>query len=178
MRSLRMKNIEYNENAILELETAIKEEKNIRTYKRISVVLKHYQGFSNRSISEIDGIDVHSVAKYIKSYKNEGLEALTSKKSPGAPRKLTIEQEDSIAEVIINNTPDEVGFDSRKNWTIELARQWVISNFNINISHNGMYVILHRLNLSYTRPTYVLKKANKEKQENFKLDFEVLKKTP
>lgn len=37
-------------------------------------------------------------------------------------------------------------------------------------------MILHRLNLSYTRPTYVLKKANKEKQENFKLDSEVQKK--
>lgn len=41
-----------------------------------------------------------------------------------------------------------------------------------------MAVILHRLNLSYTRPTYVLKKADKEKQESFKQDFEELKKTP
>ena len=39
-----------------------------------------------------------------------------------------------------------------------------------------MAVILHRLNLSYTRPTYVLKKADPEKQEIFKFDFEALKK--
>ena len=31
-----------------------------------------------------------------------------------------------------------------------------------------MAVILHRLNISYTRPTYVLKKADPEKQEIFK----------
>lgn len=36
--------------------------------------------------------------------------------------------------------------------------------------------MLHRLNLSYTRPTYVLKKADKEKQEEFKVTFEGLKK--
>ncbi len=41
-----------------------------------------------------------------------------------------------------------------------------------------MATVLHRLNLSYTRPTYVLAKVDKLKQENFKKDFEVLKKTP
>lgn len=40
----------------------------------------------------------------------------------------------------------------------------------------GIAYILHRLNLSYTRPTYVLAKSHKEKQEKFKNDFEVLKK--
>ena len=38
--------------------------------------------------------------------------------------------------------------------------------------------VLYRLNLSYTRPTYVLKNADPIKQEKFKEDFEVLKKTP
>ena len=40
-----------------------------------------------------------------------------------------------------------------------------------------MLQVLHRLNLSYTRPTYTLEKADIEKQENFKQDFEVLKKS-
>lgn len=43
--------------------------------------------------------------------------------------------------------------------------------------HSAMCLVLHRLNLSYTRPTYVLAKADKIKQEKFKEDFEVLKKT-
>jgi len=57
-----------------------------------------------------------------------------------------------------------------------LVRQWVIKEFNIKMSHRGIAYVLHRLNLSYTRPTYVLAKADKEKQEKFKNDFEVLKK--
>ena len=40
-----------------------------------------------------------------------------------------------------------------------------------------MWVILHRLNLSYTRATYVLKKADKDKQAKFIEDFKELKKT-
>ena len=99
-------------------------------------------------------------------------------KSSGAPRKLNSEQEKKLIDVIINNTPDEVGFNSRKNWTIELAQNWVLNNFKISIKHSSMGVILHRLNLSYTRPTYVLAKADKNKQEEFKKDFQSLKKTP
>lgn len=178
MARLNKKDVEYNKAAISEIKIAMKEEKNLRTYKRYSVVLKHFQGFTNRSISAMEGLDVHSVATYIKTYKEHGIGALTAKKSTGAPRKLSKEQEDIIVDLITNNTPDEVGFDSRKNWTIELVRQWIISNFNIIIKHSSMAVILHRLNLSYTRPTYVLKKADKEKQEIFKSNFEALKKTP
>lgn len=41
-----------------------------------------------------------------------------------------------------------------------------------------MALVLHRLNLSYTTPTYVLAKADKLKQEKFRTDFETLKKAP
>lgn len=42
--------------------------------------------------------------------------------------------------------------------------------------HSAVYVAISRLNLNYTRPIYVLAKANIEKQEKLKKDFEVLKK--
>lgn len=178
MKRLNKNDVKYNEAVISELKIAMKTEKNLRTYKRYSVVLKHFQGFTNRSIADMEDLDVHSVATYIKTYRDQGIEALTAKKSIGAPRKLNKEQEEIILNLVTNNTPDEVGFENRKNWTIELVRQWIITNFNITIQHSSMAVILHRMNLSYTRPTYVLAKADKEKQEIFKSDFETLKKTP
>ena len=175
---IQMVIIKDNQNAILELESAMRKTKNLRMYKRYCVVLKHFQGFKNKTIAEMEGLEEHAVGSYIKKYKTKGLDGLAAKKAPGAPRKLNNEQEQKLISVITNNTPDEVGFECRKNWTIELIRQWVIVNFNIIIKHSSMAVILHRLNLSYTRPTYVLKKADKEKQETFKKDFENLKKTP
>lgn len=50
-------------------------------------------------------------------------------------------------------------------------------NFNIMIKHSSMALILHRLKSSYTRVTYVLKKADKEKLETLKKDFENIKNT-
>lgn len=54
-----------------------------------------------------------------------------------------------ILEVVTNKNPDQVGFECRKNWVIELIRQWGIKEFNITICHRGMTEVLYRLNLSY-----------------------------
>ncbi len=97
-------------------------------------------------------------------------------KSTGAPRLLTQEQEQQLFEVITTKTPDEVGFPNRKNWDSNIARQWVHNNFGVQYSPRGMLEVLHRLNLSFTRPTYTLAKADPQKQEEFKQEFELLKK--
>jgi transposase len=166
------------QKSIAELKSAIKDTKNVRMYKRYIVVLRHFEGYSNVEIAEMVSLEKHAVSEYIRNYMNSGLAGLEMKYSTGAPRKLNKEQEKVIIETVTENTPDEVGFECRKNWTIELIRQWVINTFNIVMSHSGMAEVLHRLNLSYTRPTYVMKKADKEKQEEFKIKFEGLKKTP
>ena len=97
------------------------------------------------------------------------------KRTPGAKRKLNPEQEKMIFEVVTNKTLHQVGFEYRNKWTIELIRQWVIKQFNVTMCHRGMEEVLYRLNLSYTLPTYVMAKADKNKQEKFKNDFEELK---
>ncbi len=70
-----------------------------------------------------------------------------------------------------------MGFAPRKNWDCNLICKWVYANFKVKYSHSGMLDALRRLNLSYTRPTYALNKANPEKQEEFKQEFETIKKT-
>lgn len=52
---------------------------------------------------------------------------------------------------------------------------WVKSKFGIEYSHSGMFYILYRLNLSFTRLTYTLAKADPQKQEEFKQKFELSK---
>ena len=173
-----MKNKINNEELIMQLKSEMKNCKNKRMYIRYSVILKHFQGLTNKDIAKLENLEEHTVGRYIKNYNAKGIEGLVMNTSPGAPRKLSPKQEEKLIDIITNNTPDEVGFDSRKNWTIQLAREWVYNNFKIDIKHSSMCVILHRLNLSYTRPTYVLKKADKKKQEEYINDFENLKKTP
>lgn len=119
-------------------------------YKIYLVILRHLEGDSNVDIAKMVSLEQHAVGDYVRNYKAKGLPDLVMKHSTGARRKSSKDQEVLIVETVTNKTPDEVGFESRKNWTIEIIRQWVIKNFDITMSHRGMHEVLHRLNSSYS----------------------------
>ncbi|MBK5490960.1 IS630 family transposase [Bacillus mycoides] len=55
--------------------------------------------------------------------------------------------------------------------------QYVIKGtFSICMSREGIRKMLHRMNFSYTKATYVLKKVNKEKQIQFQKQLDMIKK--
>lgn len=77
--------------------------------------MRHYEGFSNKKIAEMEGLEPHAVGKYMKNCKSKGLVGLEIKHSTGAKIKLNKKQEAKIVEVITNKTPDEAGFEYGKN---------------------------------------------------------------
>ena len=145
-------------------------------YRKYLVIRLHMKGLTNTHIADIVDLDRQTVGIYINSYVNGGAEALIPKKSPGRPSFLTESQQQQVYDVISSKTPDEVGFDGIKNWTAKIACLWVFQEFGVQYQVNGMLDLFQRLNLSYTRPTYVLAKADPEKQGQFKEDFEDIKK--
>ncbi|WP_238915533.1 hypothetical protein [Clostridium sp. YIM B02555] len=56
-----MNNKDFIQELISELETAMKNTKNVRMYKRYSVVLKHFQGLSNKTIVKIECLEEHTI---------------------------------------------------------------------------------------------------------------------
>ncbi|AJA48425.1 transposase [Clostridium pasteurianum DSM 525 = ATCC 6013] len=57
--------------------------------KRYSVLLRHYEGFTNKRIAKMEGLEIHAVGRYIKNYKSKGLVGLEMEHSTGTKRKLT-----------------------------------------------------------------------------------------
>lgn len=161
---------------IKEIEELIKSTDNKRMYERYLAILHHLKGKTNRAIAEIIQRTEQTVGSYIKKYKNEGLGGIEINYSPGAPKKLTDEQEEILVKTITTKTPDETGFIARKNWTAPLIKEWIKNEFSVEYSETGTRDLLNRLGLSYTRPTYVLAKADPNKQEEFKKEFENTKK--
>lgn len=161
---------------IQELKAAMKKNKDKRMHVRYLFIINHLHGLQNVDIAMNMGLCAHTVGAYIRKYKEGGLQNLIPAPKSGAPRLLSQEQEEQLVKVITSNTPDEVGFPFRKNWNALLIKEWVKNNFGVEYSHSGMLYVLYRLNLSFTRPTYTLAKADPEKQEEFKQRFELLKK--
>ena len=172
-----MKNNIVNQTEYDSLLLVLKDTTSKRLSQRFYSVLYDLEGYKHYEIANLLKIDTHTVSIYIKKYKAGGINGLIERKySPGTPRFLTQEQEEKLIDVITKHTPDEVGFPPRKNWNLGIIREWIKRNFGIEYSQSGMADALHRLNLSYSRPTYTLKQADLEKQEHFINDFETIKK--
>jgi len=168
---------EDNKNLELQiLKKVIKENKIKRMHIRYMVIYHHLMGISNVNIASMNNLCDHTVGTYVNAYKQNGIQGLKMGKSTGAPRLLTREQENLLVEIITTKTPDEVGFFPRKNWDSNIIRQWVLKNLNVKYTQRGMLEVLYRLELSYTRPTYTLVKADPKKQEEFVQEFELIKK--
>jgi transposase len=166
----------YTKGDKKEIKRLLRKTKDTVMYRKYQVILFHMKGYNNTQIAELIELERKTVGRYIQNFKIGGIPNLVPKKSPGRPCFLDKSQEQEVFITISNNTPDEVGFDGIKNWTAKIACEWVLRKFGVRYSVNGMLDMFHRLNLSYTRPTYVLAKADPGKQAQFINDFEGIKK--
>lgn len=159
------------------VKTAMNNEKEARYFKRYQSLYLYLSGKKCDEVASIVGLSKISVSRINQVYKKEGLAGIPDKPREGRPRKLTQEQEAKIKELILDKVPSEVGFPAEFNWTAGLVAKYIKHEYGLDYTIRGITGIFERLGLSYTRPTYVLAKADKEKQEQFIKDFEKVKKT-
>jgi len=144
---------------------------------RYDTIRLHLRGRTISEIADILDLTYHTARNYIIAYNKFGINGLKITQPPGRAKKLTDAQEQQLYETISTKLPKDVGFEPFVNWTAPLACQWALKEYGVKFSERGMRDVFYRLKLSYTRPTYTLKKADPEKQEAFKKDFEDIKKT-
>lgn len=177
--SLRI-GIQENERdrAIQEIKAAMKVNKDLRMHERYQTILMVLLGESYEQIVKVTGRALSTLYNYSKAYREKGIDGLKLEHSPGRPRQLTSEQEQQLYQTIVNQTPVDVGFPAKMNWTSPIIRKWIEQTFDVRYSERGTRELLYRLKLSFTTPTYTLAKADPVKQEAFKQEFEKIKKTP
>ena len=166
----------YSEEEIESIRKLLNSTQDPVMYRKYLVIRLHMKGHAKKHIAELVDADRKTVSTYITKYVKWGAEGLLPKKPPRRQSFLTKEQEQQVYNTISEKAPDDVGFEGIKNWIAKIACLWVHQEFGVQYKVNGMLDLLHRLNLSYTRPTYALAKADPEKQEQFVKDFEDVKK--
>ena len=178
MRDHYVKQPEYDQEAMDNLLWRSKHETYAKQKNRYDAVILWLEGRPRKSISEVLHTPLRTVSAHILAYQSGGIDALAIKKQPGAKRKLTEAQEQELYSIISSQTPEEAGVGIFANWTLDIIRKLIEQKYDVSYSFQGVHVLVHRLGLSYTRPTYVLKKAAPEKQVGFLEKWEALKKTP
>lgn len=158
------------------VKAAMDTQKKVKIFKRFQALYLYLSGKTCKEVAKIVGLNKCTVSEINQIYKNEGLAGIPYKPPTGRPPKLTKEQQAGLKEIILNKLPVDVGFPAEFNWTAGLIAKYIKQEYGFDYTIRGITKMLDRLNLSYTRPTYVLAKADKQKQEQFVQDFENVKK--
>ncbi|WP_408606448.1 IS630 family transposase [Anaerocolumna jejuensis] len=158
------------------IKKAMDSEKKVRVFKRYQALYLFLSGKTRKEVAQIVGVSPNTVTNVYTAYKTEGLAGIVDKPILGRPTRLTNEQQAELKLVILSKIPSEVGFPAEFNWTAGLIGKYIKCKYNYDYSIRGITKMLDRMGLSYTRPTYVLAKADKQKQEQFVQDFAKVKK--
>jgi transposase len=150
-----------------EVENCLKHEKSRRMFERYQTARLYILGHDNQQIATIINRAESTVKTYIRKYRKHGLEGLQIKFSSGAPERLSKEQQMQLKKKIINALPHEVGFTAKFNWTLQIIGEYIKREFGESYSIRGVSKPMHRMELSYTKPTYTLAAADEEKQREF-----------
>jgi putative transposase len=157
--------------AIQEAKQAMKTTKDKRMFERYRTVYLHLSGKKNIDIAQLLDRTPQTICTYLKLYRKNGLAGLELKHSPGAPKRLTEEQEQQVAEIVATKRPVDVDFPARYNWTAGLIGKWIEREYGVSYTLKGVTLLLKRLGFSYTKASYTLAKADPAKQETFREIF-------
>lgn len=146
--------------------------------QRVTAVRLILEGFSTVKAAEVLGICRQSVSTYVKMFNRGGIAELLQRNfPPGKQPYLSPEEQMEVKKVILESTPEQEGIEPSQSWDTRLLQKWIEERFSVTMSRSGIADMLHRLELRWKRTTYVLAKANKEKQQAFVHQVEMIKKT-
>jgi len=146
--------------------------------KRVAVIRLIMQGYYAIQVAELLNVHRETISSYVKKFNQGGMEALLHRNySPGKPPFLSPEMEQEVRMILEHSTPAEEGYGCESSWNTRILKHMLEEKFNIIMSRSGIKDMLHRWGFSYTRPTYTLKRADRQKQEAFQREWEMVKKT-
>ncbi len=131
MRALRLPHLEPE--AIQQLDRLYRttHDPNLRTRVHI-ILLAAEKGLSAAEIAEIVRADEQTVRRWIKRYRQQGLDGLRDAPRPGAPHKLSDQQLADLLDVV-RRPPAELGLPFSR-WTAARLADYAAARFGVEVS--------------------------------------------
>lgn len=146
--------------------------------KRVAVIRLIMQGYYAIQVAELLNVHRETISGYVQKFNRGGMDELLHRNySPGKPPYLSAEEEQKLKDMVACSTPAEEGYGCESRWDTRILKQVIEDKFSIVMSRGGIGDMLKRLGFSYTRPTYTLKRANRQQQEAFQRELDMIKKT-
>jgi len=158
---------ELNESLIAQSKQKLKE----IPFSKVTIKLKAISALENNSIlkvAQVFSVQRNTIKNWIKNFSNNGIPGLELKKRSPRKSKLNNKQIEDLQAWIKSN---------QGNFTLLKIQKIIKENYGVEISHNGVWKMLKRLNYSHITARPVHYKQDKEKLEEFKKNFNRNKKT-
>lgn len=148
-------------------------ERNAKQRDRYRAVLLALEGQTTETIMHTLDRSKNFVQRWVYAYRDGGIDAIYPKRQTGRPRKLTDFEEVQFRERILADPKPEDAVCSLRG---EDARRIIKSEFGVQYSLPGVYVLLHRLGLSSLVPRPRHKKNDPEKMRQWLKEAPLLSK--
>jgi transposase len=133
-----------------------------RIAQRLSAVLWVDDGRTQNQVADLLGVTERQVRKWLRTYRDQGLEALCTLHHRGDPGNLRPAQIEHLkAEIATGRflTSRQIG-------------DWIAETFHVVYTPRGVRDLLHRIGVSYHKATGFFWKADPHKQEEFLRTYE------
>lgn len=129
-----------------------------------AVVMLHY-GFTYQEIAKALFLDETTLNRYLKGFKEKGIEGLLEYRYTGGKTRLTLFKEKELKLYLKDNTKR----------TAKEVVNYIYETCGIKYSTIGVTKLLHRLGFSYKKPKIVPGKADRAKQDEFLQTYNQIK---
>ena len=156
-----------------ELLKRIRKEHNAKQRDRYRAVLLALKGQTTEAIMHTLDRSKNFVQRWVYAYRDSGIDAIHAKQQTGRPRKLTELEEEQFRERILAGPKPQDAVCSLRG---EDIRRIINSEFGVQYSLPGVYVLLHRLGLSSLVPRPKHRKNDPEKMRKWLQEAPLLSK--
>lgn len=127
------------------------------------------QGYYAIQVAEFLHLHRETVSEYVKNFNEDGMEGLLHRKyARGRCAYLSPEEEQDVRRMLECSTLAEEGYGCESCWDTCILKEVFEDHFSVTMTRGGIGLMLKRWGLSYTRPTYTLKRA--EMRKGLKMD--------
>ena len=133
---------------------------------RIKAIMFLHEGFTYEQTARLLMLDDTTIRRYEEQYKEIGIEGLLEYRYEGSRPMLTKMQEIGLTTHLKHKTYQ----------TVKEICQYVKRRYDKTYSIEGMTSLLHRIGFAYKKTKQIPGRVDREKQEEFKKEYEQIKK--
>jgi transposase len=134
--------------------------------RRIAVRAVEEDGYSPEAVVGMLGMSRSTIYDWLKRFRTHGWDGLETKKAPGAEPVVTAEMDAWLKRTVLESAPEDFGYDTRL-WTCDLLAELLQERFGVQVIGATVNQHLHRLGLTYQKPSYLPREQDAAAVEQF-----------